>query len=590
MNNFSSFFFTLESIFWVIIFFGGSIFVHEFGHFIAAKRRKLFVPRFSIGFGPRLFSKTIGGTEFCISLFPFGGYVALPQLMEAKELEGKYDIPPDRPPISWIDKIIVSAMGAVFNVLFAFVLATILWKTGMEQSQNTTNNIIGYIKSEVTLANGERVISPAKAAGLKIGDQIIAIDGIQTHNLNDIIHGVALGEKRDALGPLSTVTILREGKCQDFTVHPVLLEQNRRSKESLRIMGIETFQELFISSIFKNTPAERAGLQKGDKLLSINGEKLFSFSQFNDILEREKEFQLTVERDGKEITIPLSRENISVTCPFLKITTAHGTFEASPIFTHRDAIVDPHGDECTLQLLSMESEFQEKFPQWKIGDAITHLQRKPVHNIADSSFIFQNAIDRVVTLTLNNQDYPISIRKAELIPSEQYCSIGVDLCGTHILVHQNPFSLIGEGARLTFLTLKSLLSPASDVHFKNLMGPPGILDTLYTLAGRDLRLLLWLVILLNVNLAIFNLLPIPILDGGVIALTLLEKIFRRKIASRILAAIQLTCMIFFLGLMLYVSFFDINRIMGKKDMKKIYHKQQQLFIDEQLLWNGLKSS
>ncbi|MDR1907062.1 MAG: site-2 protease family protein [Puniceicoccales bacterium] len=120
-----------KAIFWVIIFFGGSIFVHELGHFLAARKRKLFVPRFSIGFGPRIFSKTIGETEFCISLFHFGGEIALSQLMEAKRLEGKHENPQTAGLISSIHKIIFSAMAAIFNIIFAFVLVYFLWRIGV---------------------------------------------------------------------------------------------------------------------------------------------------------------------------------------------------------------------------------------------------------------------------------------------------------------------------------------------------------------------------------------------------------------------------------------------------------------------------
>ncbi|MDR2807081.1 MAG: RIP metalloprotease RseP [Puniceicoccales bacterium] len=587
MDTFQAFSSNLGDIFWVIFFFGGSIFVHELGHFLAAKRRKLWVSRFSIGFGPRIFSKTIGKTEFCISLFPLGGYVVLPQLARIKELEESHAVPTDIPSISWVDKIITAVMGAIFNILFAFILAVILWKIGMKQPQSVMSNTIGNVRSEISLPHQEKVISPAQEAGLKIGDQIIAIDDRETHNFTDITYSIALGEKRDAQGPLSKITVLREGQRHDFIVRPVLVKQNRRSGELLRIIGIEPFQELCVANIYKKTPAERAGLQVGDKLLAMNGEKIFSYTQFNEILERNHEFQLTIERQKKVMTFPLYRKKLATIRPFLRITTDHGTFEALPIFTRHDAIVDPYRDECVLKLLSLAPELQKKFPQWRVGDLITHIQRQPVHNVAESSFMFQNATDDQVTLTLQHRDYRLSVKRAELLPAEQHCSIGVALCGTQVLVHKNPFSQIQQSAYWTLLTLKSLLSPESNVCFKNLMGPPGILDALHTVASYDLRLLLWKVMTLNVNLAIFNLLPIPIFDGGTIALVLLEKLFRRKVANYVLITLQLSCMLLFLGLALYVSFFDISRILERCDDEKNDQKQQQLVIDEQLLWNGL---
>ena len=103
----------LWGIFWVVLFFGGSIFIHEFGHFIIAKKRGLRVPRFSIGFGPKLFSWVRGETEYCISLLPLGGYVALPQMGEIPVLEGNST--DQLQPLSFTDKFLVAVMGAVFN-------------------------------------------------------------------------------------------------------------------------------------------------------------------------------------------------------------------------------------------------------------------------------------------------------------------------------------------------------------------------------------------------------------------------------------------------------------------------------------------
>jgi RIP metalloprotease RseP len=577
----------LESIFWVIIFFGGSIFVHELGHFIAAKRRKLFVPRFSIGFGPKLFVKNVKGTEFCVSLLPLGGYVAIPQLMGVKELEGQYEIPKDTPPISCADTIIVAAMGGVFNIIFAFILGTILWYTGMEQPQSTMNNIIGYVSAEITLPSGEKVPSPAKEAGLRVGDQIIAIDGCKTHNFADITHAIALGKHRDQGGPLSTITVLRDGQQQNFTVRPILFEQYQHAKESFRIIGIETFQELFVAKIYKNTPAQRAGLQEGDKIISVNGEKLFSYSQFNDALECKDNLQLTAERGEKMVNISVCRERLFRTRPRFKMATAYGTCEVFPDFFDKNIIRDPYTDSCTLQLLSLAPEFREPFPEWAIGDRITRIQGHPTRNIADSFSAFQGAIGSSPAVTVHSREFFLPIEKIELIPAESHYSIGIELCGSYVLVRKNPFQWIKETAQLTFLTLGSLISPSSDIHLKNLSGPPAILDALHTFAARDLRLLLWFVMVLNVNLAIINLLPLPILDGGIIVRALLEKIFRRKVAAKILMHTQLAFMMLILGVIIYVSFFDIGKILGRRDAERDYFRQRQLIIDEQSLWNGL---
>jgi membrane-associated protease RseP (regulator of RpoE activity) len=530
-----------------------------------------------------------GETEFCISLFPFGGYVALPQLMEAKSLEGKYEIPKTAKPISSVDKIIVSAMGAIFNIIFAFILATLLWKIGIRYAQSTTNNIVGYVHSEIKLPDGTKIPGPAKIAGIEIGDEIIAIDGHETRDFKDIIHGIALGKNRDQRGPLATITIRRNGEQKELTLHPVLIEQNVRSKESVRIIGIETFQELVISKIYKNSPAEQAGLQIGDKLRSIDGIPLLSYSQLNDTLKNSPNVQLTVERSGKQITVALESQLLPFIWPYIKLTTEDGVLEFSPSFDDKNSINDPYKDVCALQLLSLSPEFQKKYPELHTGSKITSIHGQAVQNFSNALFICQNTIEVPIEVTIDRIRLHLVNKKVKFVPSEKYPSFGIELQGTQVLYHKNPFEQIVESAHLTFLTLGSLISPSSDVHFKNLMGPPGIIKTLNTFATYDFRLLLWFVIIMNVNLAIFNLLPLPILDGGIIALVLLELLLRKKIAAQIIGSIQFIFMLLLLGLVIYISFFDVNRILGEKIMEEKYLKQQRLMIDEQLLWNGLKS-
>jgi regulator of sigma E protease len=217
---------------------------------------------------------------------------------------------------------------------------------------------------------------------------------------------------------------------------------------------------------------------------------------------------------------------------------------------------------------------------------MTSICGQAIANFSDALFICQNRIETPVEVAVDGARLDLVIKEVEFVPSKNYHSFGVELRETEILCHKNPLEQISKSAHLIFSTLGSLISPSSDVHLKNLMGPPGIIKTLNTFATYDFRLLLSFVIILNVNLAILNLLPLPILDGGIIALVLLELLLRRKIATRILAGIQCICMILLFSFMIYVSFFDIDRILGEKIEEEKFQKWKRLTIDEQLLWNG----
>ena len=153
------------AIFLIVLFFGGSIFVHELGHFLAARRRGLRVARFSIGMGPAIWSrKAADGVEYRIAWVPIGGYVLLPQMADMPAIEGEAEVTEPLPPVSYTTKLIVLTAGAFFNILFAFGLASILWVAGQPTSEDLSTTRIGYISKTITLADGSVVPSPASEA------------------------------------------------------------------------------------------------------------------------------------------------------------------------------------------------------------------------------------------------------------------------------------------------------------------------------------------------------------------------------------------------------------------------------------------
>ena len=207
---------------------GFTIFIHELGHFLAARQRGLIIKRFSIGFGPKIFGWEKDGVEYRISMFPFGGYVALPQLADMGRVEGQNEEPEEKrlsawddydeddeeneedelkekkpPKISYADKMIVSVMGAVFNILLAFSLSSVLWFFGYERRDGELTTKIGYIADTVERWNpiveqGETVTSPAKKAGLLPGDQVLSVDGAPVEDFMDVQSRIVTGKLKTA--------------------------------------------------------------------------------------------------------------------------------------------------------------------------------------------------------------------------------------------------------------------------------------------------------------------------------------------------------------------------------------------------------
>ncbi|MDE6576145.1 MAG: site-2 protease family protein [Opitutales bacterium] len=576
-----------EAILWVLIFFGGSIFVHELGHFLAAKWYKLYIPCFSIGFGPKIFKKKIGETEFCISLLPLGGYVTLPQLMDVQSVEGKYALPKSLPPISSRDKMIVASMGVVFNLLFAFIIAIGLYCLGIEQRYSSTNTTIGYICHEVPINATKKVPGPAKRAGLKVGDHIVAIDGHATKSFSDVLCGITLGKHRDTNGPVSQFSIIRDNQPLEVTVHPVICEQNARTGETSRIAGLLSEEKLSVSHVYDHSPAAAKGVQQGDKLIAIDSIPVTSYRLFLDLLRGQEEVLCEFEREGGE------RYSVTIPCvvvphqkPVLRLVLDfEGTLELYPEFTEPLALKDLCDQPCTLRCLSWIKEGDSDDSDLTLLGQTVIIQVPNVpQTLKTYRDFFRSHIGQQLELQIGAQKHALVVTTATIDEEVSHESLGFELQETTVQMHIHPLTQISDSIQMTAQTLVSLLTPSADVHFKNLMGPTGIVKTLHTFAVTDFRLLLWFVILLNVNLAFLNTLPLPILDGGIILLAFLEAIFRRKFPAHTLGAIQSIFALILLGFVLYISVFDVHRILGEQDAKAQLQRQQLLALDEADFW------
>ena len=432
-----------------------SIFIHELGHFLAAKKRGLVADRFSIGFGPRIFGFKWKGTDFRISLLPLGGYVSLPQLADMGRLEGgDGDEAKDLPPISYADKVIVAVMGVIFNIIFAFLLSLILWVVGREIILSTK---IHSVPERIVNYEGVEVPGPAYEAGILEGDRIVRIDGKKIRNWIELNNVIMTGTQRDDSGrPVAEVEVLRDNTTKTLTVYPVLMDVGI---DSIRTIGVDPGTDLVVSAVQENMPAFEAGLQPGDQILALDGLPVDSSAFLSVYLSRHESgtIDLSVLRNGEEIVLPIEPR------------IAPG--ETTPRFGF--------------------------------------------------AYYYEATKERI---------------------------------------YLNPIEQLSAMFRTMQQTLVALISPKSDVKIGNMSGPIGIVHGLTSLIRYDWIDLVWFLALINVNLAILNILPIPVLDGGHILFATIQKLVGRPVPRKVMEFSYTVCIAILLSFMVYLSYRDILRV------------------------------
>lgn len=528
----------------VVIGFGGSIAVHECGHFLAAKWRGLRVTKFSIGFGPKLFGWSKNGTEYCVSLLPLGGYVVLPQMCPVALVEEACK--EKLPEVSYADKLIVCVAGAAFNVLLALLLACVLWWTGMPAPESTTT--IGYVHQ--TLRSGKtEVPGPAHLAGLQAGDVILSIDGQKVGDFREITQKVIMG--RDYLNakvPRVTVEFLRAGVRQTRVVYPAKIAYNTEVDDKVRMVGISPRERLIVDRIELHSPAALVDLMPGDEIMAVNGVCVYGYLSLQDrvraIFESRGTCTLTLKRSGQTLEKFLQPQKVALTYAAVELQVdgrrwllfgdASNLMLASPNLDHAIQVQNVDGREATFDALRVLLE-----------DGFGHTLK-----MDHGALQFDGAA------------------VVRWIEPKERVSIGVQLSTPMVLTHTPPLRQIANVWRATIDTIKSLFDRHSDVHVSQLMGPPGIMRALYLCSVEGVAVLLWFMLLLNVNLAVLNLLPIPVLDGGQIMFSTVERILGRKLNPEFIFRVQALFIVLFLALTIYVSVYDVRRWYGGRSIER----------------------
>lgn len=574
---------------WVLIllFFNGAIVVHELGHFLAAKWRGLKVERFSIfGLGPKIVGwRGKDGVEYCFCWIPFGAFVALPQLADMKSIEGEGEEAASLPPISYADKMIVAFAGPFFNIILALVLAAGVWFFGTPTNASMETNVIGYVSPTIDVDSETTVISPASKAGLQPGDRILAVDGKTVEDFIDISMLIATGSGRDHLGnPKAELLIERDGEPMTVEVFPVMMTFNERSGRDLRRIGIRPAEKVIVGYVMENSPGKLAGLKTGDVIESFNSTPLLSLFTLNDYINEhpDEAVTLNIQRNGQSIQLSVKPEAVALTRPLVRIakrTQADHYIDIMPSNTGM-AAADKTSGGTRQDLVVLQAETGESFaPAIKAGMNVTGVNGKPVDSLqallAAVNGLAPNADSFMLNLNGGVTNQQIDVVSAELIPPETRAMIGFGLQGDFKIAHPAPPEQFVEAVKMIGRVLGSLLSPSSDIGFKDLNGAVGIGRLVHSFSNPayfetkwdGFRAALAFAVILNVNLALLNLLPIPVLDGGHMTIATISKLMGRPMPRAMIEAATGAFVVMLFGLMIYITLFDSLDWVGDSEAK-----------------------
>jgi regulator of sigma E protease len=245
----------VNSILYLLITIGVLVFVHEFGHFAAAKLFGMRVERFSVGFPPRAFGKKIGETDYCVSYIPIGGYVKISGMID-ESFDASFA---GRPPEPWEfrskpiwQRMVVISAGVVMNVILAYaIFSAVIFFQGKTVLATTQ---VGSVRAESVLAT----------AGLQSGDRILAINGSAVSNWNDIATRIF----GDHLGEDLAITVERAGSTLDLHVPSSSVASLADAGLGIAPQGSRPA----VVQVSKDSPAQVLGLEPGDVILSVGGE------------------------------------------------------------------------------------------------------------------------------------------------------------------------------------------------------------------------------------------------------------------------------------------------------------------------------
>jgi len=282
----------MQKAWWFLVVLGVLVAFHELGHFLAARWVGVKVLKFSLGFGPKIFGRQVGETEYLLSAIPLGGYV---KLFGEDETEATTQEDRRRSFAHqglW-GKVLIVAAGPGFNFILAYLIFAGWLSTGAPLFVPTFRDLSPDIEA---LVPG----SPAASAGMEIGDRITKVNGKDISARTELLDAVAQSK-----GQSLVIEVKRDTQVKPLTVTPVPVQgQPSDAAEPAYTIGVEDTPPL-VTSVMHGLPAATAGFQAGDRVVAIESQPIYTWLQMTTIVRDNpaKPLQVEILRNGQRIRL-----------------------------------------------------------------------------------------------------------------------------------------------------------------------------------------------------------------------------------------------------------------------------------------------
>lgn len=547
-------------VFAFLLMLGILVFVHELGHFLVAKLFDVKVLKFSLGFGPAIgigrwrLAFTRGETEYVIGWLPLGGFVKMLGENPEEDLERRAaleaiargeDVPSPEPidpadiPRAFNNKpvwqrLLVLFAGPAMNLLLPVVIFTLVLATGMPMPEP----VIGTVESG----------GPAARAGLQVGDRVLAVAGEPVRWWDDVEEPLRARPDQD---------VAMRVQRGDATLDLTLSVEGRAGADAVGAAARVGFAGIGHSRLAPvvgiadaKAPAASSELRSGDRVVAVAGEPVDDWQGFAArYAAATGDVVLRVARQPEGESAPVESE---ITIPALGSVEALGVVPATVLV----AAVSPDSPAEKAGL--------------RAGDLVVSVDGGPVGSFASFSELVRGSEGRALAVAYarGGLRHEVQIQPAMLeadtglgIPEERWL-IGVT---AHAAALQgavgeeremNPLIAVPRAAGMTAELTRSFLSglerlASGEVSRKQLAGPIGIAEIAHNAFERGWHAYLTTLVLISINLAILNLLPIPMLDGGQALMIAIEGVKRSPLSLRtreIVQQIGFTMLLMLMGL------------------------------------------